>query len=131
MKAPQWLPEPAPLPTDLPALEADRSVVFVPVDLTTTAGPNELIARAADLGGVDILINNAGAVTPRPGGFTSVTDEDWDHSIALTLMAAVRTTRAALPQMTRRGGGSIVTVSSVNAYLPDPLVIDYSAAKAA
>jgi NAD(P)-dependent dehydrogenase (short-subunit alcohol dehydrogenase family) len=34
--------------------------------------------------GVDILINNAGAVTPRPGGFARVTDEDWDHSIALT-----------------------------------------------
>src|SRR4029450_12751709 len=45
--------------TDLPALEADGSVVFVPVDLTTTAGPNELVARAADLGGIDILINNA------------------------------------------------------------------------
>ena len=36
----------------------------MPVDLTTPAGPIELIARAADLGGVDILINNAGAVTP-------------------------------------------------------------------
>ena len=46
-------------------------------------------------------------------------------------MAAVRTTRAALPQLLRRGGGSIVTVSSVNAFLPDPLVVDYSAAKAA
>ena len=91
---------------DLSALESDGRVVFVPVDLTTTAGPIELITRAADLGGVDILINNAGAVTPRPAGFTSVTDEDWGQSIALTLMAAVRTTRAALPQMTRRGGGS-------------------------
>jgi NAD(P)-dependent dehydrogenase (short-subunit alcohol dehydrogenase family) len=77
------------------------------------------------------LINSAGAVTPRPRGFTTVTDEEWDQSIALTLMATIRTTRAALPQMTGRGGGSIVTISSVNAYLPDPLVIDYSAAKAA
>ena len=130
-KAPRWLPEPARRASDGSALETDGRVVFVPVDLTTTEGPIELIARAADLGGVDILINNAGAVTPRPGGFTSVTDEDWGQSITLTLMAAVRTTRAALPQMTRRGGGSsIVTISSVNAYLPDPLVIDYSAAKA-
>ena len=68
---------------------------------------------------------------PVPTGFGSVTDEDWEASIALTLMAAVRTTRAALPEMIRRGGGSIITISSVNAYLPDPLVIDYSAAKAA
>jgi len=116
---------------DLPALVDAGHVVFVPADLTTPAGPAALVARAAELGGVDILVNNAGAVIPRPGGFASVTDEDWDQSLTLTLMAAVRTTRAALPEMTRRGGGSIVTISSVNAYLPDPLVIDYSAAKAA
>jgi NAD(P)-dependent dehydrogenase (short-subunit alcohol dehydrogenase family) len=116
---------------DLPALVADGHVVFVPVDLSGPAGPIALIEAARQLGGVDVLVNNAGAVTPRPGGFRAVTDEDWESSIALTLMAAVRTTRAALPEMIRRGGGSIVTISSVNAYLPDPLVIDYSAAKAA
>jgi NAD(P)-dependent dehydrogenase (short-subunit alcohol dehydrogenase family) len=116
---------------DLPALEAEGQVVFVPVDLTTASGPRALVQRAAELGGVDILVNNAGAVRPRPAGFLSVTDEDWEASFTLTLMAAVRTTRAALPEMTRRGGGSIVTISSVNAYLPDPLVIDYSATKAA
>jgi NAD(P)-dependent dehydrogenase (short-subunit alcohol dehydrogenase family) len=116
---------------DLPALEADGGVIFVPVDLTTPSGPRALVQGAGQLGGVDILVNNAGAVRPRPGGFLSVTDEDWETSFALTLMAAVRTTRAALPEMTRRGGGSIVTISSVNAYLPDPLVIDYSATKAA
>ena len=49
----------------------------------------------------------------------------------LNVMAAVRTTRAALPMMLAAGRGSIVTVSSVNAFLPDPLVIDYGAAKAA
>jgi NAD(P)-dependent dehydrogenase (short-subunit alcohol dehydrogenase family) len=43
----------------------------------------------------------------------------------------VHVTRLALPLLTARGGGSIVTVSSVNAALPDPLVIDYSAAKGA
>lgn len=126
---------------DLPALTDELGngssggtggrVVFVPVDLAGPEGPIALVEAAARLGGVDILVNNAGAVTPRPDGFRSVTDEAWAASFALTLMAAVRTTRAALPQMTRRGGGSIVTISSVNAYLPDPLVIDYSAAKAA
>jgi NAD(P)-dependent dehydrogenase (short-subunit alcohol dehydrogenase family) len=116
---------------DLPALEATGAVIFVPVDLSTAAGPAALIARATELGGLDILVNNAGAVTPRPGGFATVTDEDWAASLNLTLMAAVRTTRAALPQLQRRGGGCIVTISSVNPYLPDRLVIDYSAAKAA
>ncbi len=116
---------------DLPALVDEGRVVFVAADLAEPAGPLALIDRARALGGVDVLVNNAGAVTPRPGGFASVTDEAWEASLTLTLMAAVRTIRAALPEMTRRGGGSIVTISSVNAYLPDPLVIDYSAAKAA
>lgn len=116
---------------DLAGVDGPGSVVFVPVDLTRPDAPAALVASAAGLGGVDVLVNNAGAVRPRPGGFLSVTDEDWDASFVLTFMAAVRTTRAALPEMVRRGGGSIVTISSVNAYLPDPLVIDYSAAKAA
>jgi NAD(P)-dependent dehydrogenase (short-subunit alcohol dehydrogenase family) len=69
-------------------------------------------------------------VHPRPGGFLSVTDEDWLATWTLDFLSAVRTTRAALPQLLDRTG-SIVTVCSVNAILPDPLVIDYSAAKAA
>jgi NAD(P)-dependent dehydrogenase (short-subunit alcohol dehydrogenase family) len=64
-------------------------------------------------------------------GFLSVTDEQWWQSINLTLMAAVRTTRSLLPHLVAAGRGSIVSTASVNARLPDPLVIDYGAAKAA
>jgi NAD(P)-dependent dehydrogenase (short-subunit alcohol dehydrogenase family) len=46
-------------------------------------------------------------------------------------MAAVRTTRAALPAMLAAGQGSIVNTGSVNSYLPDPAVMDYGAAQAA
>lgn len=116
---------------ELARLEDAGLVTFVPVDLSTPEGPVALIAQAQMLGGVDILINNAGAVTPRPAGFTSVTDEQWYDSWTLGLMATVRTTRAAIPELLRRGGGTIVTVSSVNAFLPDPGVVDYCAAKAA
>ena len=112
---------------EIAALEEAGSVAAVTGDLLADGAPEALIARAAELGGVDVLVNNAGAVSPRPGGFASITDADWDRTLALTLMVAVRTTRAALPQLMRRGGGSIVTVSSVNAFLPDPLVLDYSA----
>ncbi|GAA3638491.1 SDR family NAD(P)-dependent oxidoreductase [Microlunatus ginsengisoli] len=114
---------------DLPGLQTGGRVVFVPVDLATPTGPAELVERAAELGGIDILVNNVGAVTPRPGGFASVQDEDWERTFTLTFLAAVRTVRAALPHL--QAGANIITISSVNAYLPDPLVIDYSAAKAA
>jgi NAD(P)-dependent dehydrogenase (short-subunit alcohol dehydrogenase family) len=67
----------------------------------------------------------------RPGGFASITDDDWQASWDLNVMATVRPTRAALPEMERRGGGSIVIVGSVNAYLPLTEIYDYSATKAA
>jgi len=115
----------------LESLESDGKVTFAPVDLSTSEGPIALVAAAAQLGGVDILVNNAGAVTPRPGGFLTVTDQDWNASWSLGVMAAVRTTRAAIPEMLRRGGGAIVTIGSVNAFYPDPGIPDYCAVKAA
>ena len=80
---------------------------------------------------MDILVNNVGAVGTRLDGFLAVTDEQWLTSLNLNLMAAVRMTRAVLPTMLAAGGGSIVNTGSVNAFLPDPTVIDYSAGKAA
>ena len=115
----------------LDALAQDADVDFVPVDLGTAAGAAELVAAVATHGIPDVLINNVGAVTPRTQGFLEVTDEQWLFSLNLNLMAAVRVTRATLPSMITAGRGVIVTTSSVNAHLPDPSVIDYSAAKAA
>jgi len=106
-------------------------VTAINVDLTSSDGPKELVAAAVDAGPVDILVNNAGAVTPRTDGFLAVTDDEWWLSLQLTLMAAVRTTRAILPHMLERQRGVVINTASVNATLPDPVVIDYSAAKAA
>jgi NAD(P)-dependent dehydrogenase (short-subunit alcohol dehydrogenase family) len=103
----------------------------VEVDLSTATGPSALVDAALKYGRIDILVNNVGAVVPRVKGFLSVTDEEWLTSLTVNFLAAVRTTRAALPAMLEAGHGNIVTTSSVNAFLPDPAVIDYSAAKAA
>jgi NAD(P)-dependent dehydrogenase (short-subunit alcohol dehydrogenase family) len=120
-------------PTDeLSHLAGGNQVRPMSVDLGTPDGPARLVDGAvATFGGLDILVNNVGAVRPRTGGFLSVTDEDWLSTLTINFLSAVRTTRAALPHLYARGGGSIVTIASVNAVLPDPLVIDYSAAKAA
>ncbi|MDQ6944962.1 MAG: SDR family oxidoreductase [Actinomycetota bacterium] len=117
--------------SELDELVASGHVQAVMVDLSTADGPAALVAAAAGLGRLDILVNNVGAVTPRPAGFLGVTDEQWLFSVTINLLAAVRTTRAALPTMLTAGRGAIVTTGSVNAALPDPLVIDYSVAKAA
>jgi NAD(P)-dependent dehydrogenase (short-subunit alcohol dehydrogenase family) len=117
--------------TELNELVSSARATYVQVDLSSETGPSRLVTAAIDTGPIDILINNAGSVTPRTGGSGSVTDEQWSSSINLTLMAAVRTARAAVPHMIGRSQGAIVNTASVNASLPDPLVIDYSAAKAA
>jgi NAD(P)-dependent dehydrogenase (short-subunit alcohol dehydrogenase family) len=117
---------------DLARLAATSSVRPVAVDLTTQDGPARLVAAAISAyGGLDILINNVGAVRPRLGGFLSITEDDWTSTLTINFLAAVRTTRAALPRLLDRGTGTIVTICSVNSFLPDPLVMDYSAAKAA
>jgi NAD(P)-dependent dehydrogenase (short-subunit alcohol dehydrogenase family) len=117
--------------TELAELTETGNLQAIEVDLATTTGPADLIAAALQHGRLDILVNNVGAVSPRLTGFLDVTDEQWLHSLTLNLMAAIRTTRAALPTMLAAKHGNIVTTSSVNAFLPDPTVIDYSAAKAA
>lgn len=81
-------------------------------------------------GGLDILVNDVGSVRPHVGGFLTITDEDWMSALTVNLLAAVRTTRAAPPYLLERGSANIVTISSVNAFLPDPMIIDYTAAKA-
>jgi NAD(P)-dependent dehydrogenase (short-subunit alcohol dehydrogenase family) len=116
---------------ELDDLGKEGNVAHISVDLLNATGPSQLVEAALSAGPIDILINNAGAVTPRLDGFTSVTDQQWSSTLELTLMAAVRTTRAVLPSMIAQESGNIVNNASVNATLPDPLVIDYSAAKAA
>ena len=114
---------------ELDELAKEGSVRVLEVDLTDPGGPARLVALAD--AGPDILVNNVGGAPARTGGFLSISDEDWQSSLTINLMAAVRATRSALPAMLAAGKGSIVTVCSVNATLPDPAVLDYSAAKAA
>jgi NAD(P)-dependent dehydrogenase (short-subunit alcohol dehydrogenase family) len=102
------------------------------VDLAAPDGPATLIAHAIERRGrVDILVNNVGGAPTRPAGFLSIGDADFEKTINLNFYAAVRAIRAVLPGMLERGDGAIVNVNSINAIIADPLVLDYSASKAA
>jgi NAD(P)-dependent dehydrogenase (short-subunit alcohol dehydrogenase family) len=117
---------------ELSQLAARGRVRPVRADLSSVEGPARLVQEAVTaFGSVDVLVNNVGAVRPHVDGFLSFSEEDWERSITINFLAAVRTTRAALPHLIARGQGAIVTVCSVNAFLPDPTIIDYCASKAA
>jgi NAD(P)-dependent dehydrogenase (short-subunit alcohol dehydrogenase family) len=72
----------------------------------------------ADLGPVDVLVNNAG--TSAAGPFESITDEQWHDDLELKLLAAIRLIRLCLPAMKAQGWGRIINVLNVSAKAPGP-----------
>ncbi|MFF8959756.1 SDR family oxidoreductase [Streptomyces sp. NPDC014894] len=113
----------------------ETGAIPVVVDLSTPDGPARLVERAtAELGGdLDVLVNNVGGGDSgegQTGGFLSFTDEQWRSAFDLNLMAAVRTTRAALPGLVRRRG-AVVNISSNGARAPHAGPVAYTTAKAA
>jgi NAD(P)-dependent dehydrogenase (short-subunit alcohol dehydrogenase family) len=101
------------------------------IDVLTPDGPRELVAHAlTEFGDIDVLVNNVGGGVTYARGFLDVDDDVWNRTFELNLFTTVRTTREALPSLLRRRG-LIVNIGSVNAKLPDPALVHYSAAKSA
>jgi 3-oxoacyl-[acyl-carrier protein] reductase len=98
-------------------------------DVTREGDVRALVdAALAELGHVDVLVNNAGL-----GGHARVvemTDEDWLRVLDVTLTGAFRMTRAVLPHMIARGRGAIVNNASVLGWRAQPGQAHYAAAKA-
>ncbi len=79
--------------------------------------PETLVDQArARLGGLDVLVVNAGG--PPPGTFESTPLESWEPAFQLTLMSAVRLVKAALPDLKRSGQGRIVFITSISVRQP-------------
>lgn len=104
---------------------------FVSADLGTPQGAQTLAERAlAELGGVDILVNNVGAGDDIAlGGFLATDDAQWQYIFELNLFGIARVTRALLPSLLERRG-NVVNISSMTARIPSTGPVEYAAAKA-
>ncbi|PKR46082.1 oxidoreductase [Streptomyces sp. EAG2] len=111
--------------------EEDSGATFLAADLSTQRGAAELGRRVVEqVGGVDVLVNNAGAASP-PAPTLSRSDESWQADLEMNLLSAVRLDRALVPGMVERGSGVVVHVSSIASQLPQRTEASYAAAKAA
>src|ERR1019366_8013387 len=100
----------------------------VPVDVSDPDAPQRLLERAAqELGGIDVLVNNAGA--NHRGAVEARTGAELAQIVAVNLTAPILLTRAVLPYLRRRGAGAIVNVASLAGRVPLPHEATYSATK--
>jgi 3-oxoacyl-[acyl-carrier protein] reductase len=87
-------------------------VITVPADVSTAEGIATLIdATVHRFGGIDVLVNNVGVA--RGGALEETADAVWQEALEHTLFPMIRASRAALPHMRLRGGGVIITISSI------------------
>lgn len=108
---------------------AGRIAVAVPGDLQDEAYCQQLVARAVqELGGLDILVSNAGK-QQAVAEIADLTTEQFDAAFKTNVYALFWLAKAAIPHM--QPGSSIITTSSVQAYQPSPILLDYAPTKAA
>ena len=109
--------------------EAGRRAVLVPGDLKQPDHCRAVIAKAvSDLGGLDILVNNA-AHQATFKSIEDVSDEEWELTFKVNIHAMFYLTKAAVPHM--KPGSSIINTASINADTPNPTLLAYATTKGA
>jgi len=107
-----------------------RRAAFIAADLATPGGPTALAAAAEErLGGVDVIVNNAGVYAFAPSPQLGM--EAFDAMFTLNVRAAYLLTTALLPLMAQRGGGAVVNITTAAAYRGFAGAAAYGASKAA
>ncbi|MEU7484803.1 oxidoreductase [Streptomyces sp. NPDC042319] len=108
-----------------------EGAAFVAADVRTRAGAEALAAAVQErLGGVDILVHNAGGAGPYKGAL-AIPDEEWQNALDLNFLASVRLDALLAPGMRERRSGVIVHVSSAAVPTVAPPFLHYVSAKAA
>jgi NAD(P)-dependent dehydrogenase (short-subunit alcohol dehydrogenase family) len=110
--------------------KAARWAGVVEANLATVEGVDHAVSYVRETfgGSPDILVNNLGVGDAAT--FEELTDERWADSLAVNLMGTIRICRALLPEMAKRGSGSVVNIGSDLAKQPEPTMMDYGVCKA-
>ena len=110
--------------------DAGRRAVLVPTDLVEESACQALVdTTVAELGRIDILVNNAAYQMAQPGGLADITTEQLDRVMRTNVYAMFWLCRMALPHM--KAGATIINTSSVQSSSPSPELLDYATTKAA
>jgi NAD(P)-dependent dehydrogenase (short-subunit alcohol dehydrogenase family) len=109
--------------------KAGRKAITVPGDIRDEAHCSSIVERAvSELGGLDILVNNAAYQMAQPGGITDITTEQFDRVMKTNLYAMFWLSKAAVPHMAP--GSAIINTASIQAYQSSPELLDYATTKA-
>lgn len=109
--------------------EAGRKAVIVKGDIGTPAHCRAIVDKAvSELGGLDILVNNA-AHQATFKSIEDISDEEWDLTFRTNIHAMFYLTKAAVPHMKK--GASIINTASINADTPNPTLLAYATTKGA
>ena len=109
--------------------DAGRTGISLPGDLTDEAYCREIVERTvSELGGIDILVNNA-AYQMAHEGLEDISTEELEHTFRTNIFALFHTCKAALEHM--QPGAAIINTASQQAYQPSPSLLAYAATKAA
>jgi NAD(P)-dependent dehydrogenase (short-subunit alcohol dehydrogenase family) len=108
---------------------AGRTCVGVPGDISQEAHCRQLVERAlGELGGLDVLVNNAAYQMTRDG-LEGISSDEWDHTFKTNIHATFWLCQAALPKLSE--GGAIINTTSIQAYQPTPSLLAYASTKGA
>ena len=110
--------------------ELGGEAIYVHLDVTSDADWRNAVAAAVDnYGKLDVLVNNAGIW--RRGRVEDTTVEDWDAIQDVNSKGVFLGTRAAIPEMRKAGGGSVINISSTAGLVGGPRSTAYTASKGA
>jgi 3alpha(or 20beta)-hydroxysteroid dehydrogenase len=110
------------------AAELGDSAVYRHLDVTSLDDWSAAVAVAEEaFGGLDVVVSNAGI--QKGGPFDEFSLEDWNRILAVNLTASFLGIKTGFPAIRRRGGGSIVIISSISGFRGEPLHAAYSTSK--